>query len=509
MRCRAISVLATLLLTLPLAAFGADGYWFYSFHGIDVTAYGDKQYAKKLAHNLHRLDQALQTTLRFTKSDWRPYTTVYAVPDSEFTRLMGVRTQYSSVDYPGTFANTILINTGAPETDRYAGAYFGWTSSLLTGAGSVRYPFWFDKGISEVFSASQVSGDNVKIGAYQQGRVDSLFSLGAIPLQRVFRVQDDDPQMKSSDFDIKFSSECWFLVHQFMIEGQMSANFNQFLTLLDRNEPVDSAFMQSFGISYAQLDEWFHKRMNTQTIRELVVKVPDEADPGIARLLSDAEAKARLAVFAAEHASKDDYALSLAQAALAADPANPDALTAMTLIKLRQDDYDAAFQSAEKLCNADTLSAPSIDQCSTIYSRFASATAQKQTALPSDGAAIAQRSKAMYERAIAANSNDLAAWAGEAQLLADWKLTDDAKKFLPQAEQTLYLHPSSGELAQGLMRVCTVTGDYDDAFKFAVAWQKNALTDQSRDAATEQVSSLKAFLERRRVQSGGKSQQGQ
>jgi hypothetical protein len=40
-------------------------------------------------------------------------------------------------------------------------------------------------------------------------------------------------------------------------------------------------------------------------------------------------------------------------------------------------------------------------------------------------------------------------------------------------------------------------GNQDDAFKFAVAWQRNAIDDPSRDAAAAYVSRLRVGLERR------------
>ena len=107
------------------------------------------------------------------------------------------------------------------------------------------------------------------------------------------------------------------------------------------------------------------------------------------------------------------------------------------------------------------------------------------------------RARDDYEHAIAPDGENLAYWAGLAEANGIQHDIASAKEFLPKAEQVFYRHPLNSKLARAIEIMCADTGNYDDAFKFAVAWEKNAMTDADRDYASAYLSRLKARIENR------------
>jgi tetratricopeptide (TPR) repeat protein len=498
MRPRSASpLLALMLAAMPLLATGADQYWAYSYQRIDVTAAGDKKYAMTIAHNLHRLDLALSQVMVLPNSDWRPPTHVYVVPHEEFARLREKNDGMASVFIPSAFRNDILIDRGAIADNAFFGAYFGWTGSLLANSGLLRFPYWYRQGLAEVFAASTIDGARIQVGTYVQGRVNSLRSGIQIPLKTLLRIKGNDPQLKSLEFSQAYSAQCWFLVHLIVIDRQYTSNFEHYFSQLNSNVDEDKAFAESFSISYDDLDKWYQLHLRDGRIHLLQVNIPDEVDNKEPLKLGGAEANGRLAVYASEHFQQLDSAVAMAQEALSAEPANQDALYALAADKVRQASFSEALSTAQKLCGAGAVSNPGIARCAELYRWIAAAVLAKHAELELDGPTIAQQAQQFYEKAIALDPEDLGSWSGMAELLADSRNTEEARKFLPRAAHALALYSHSGSFAAALARMCANTGDYNDALELAKIWLYGAPDDYSHDAAAAFISSVKGFMERR------------
>jgi hypothetical protein len=113
-----------------------------------------------------------------------------------------------------------------------------------------------------------------------------------------------------------------------------------------------------------------------------------------------------------------------------------------------------------------------------------------------DAAVQLQRARSEYEQAIALNGDDIASLYEFGAMIDAQKDVEAAKKLKPVMEQAFNRYAYDAELARGLVRICLVSGDLNDALKFAVTWQENAKSVTDEDQATAYVSRLKADVER-------------
>jgi tetratricopeptide (TPR) repeat protein len=496
---RLICALALSMAWLPNFAAASDPYWAFTYKDITVTGIGSADRAKSIAHNLHRLDLALGTVLGIQAEDWRAPTRVYAVPQPMFNMLWKkTDISYSSISFPSDSDNQILMNISLDRETPYFDAYSGYTGSLLASGYSSRYPFWFRKGLSEVFGASSVERKQVIIGGFVASRLRSLAG-SWIPLRTLLNIADNDPQLQSADFLNRFSAECWFLVHQVVIEEKYHDNFRRYFSQLDQGDEESRAFAASFGTDYGNVDKEIQHALKAGVIKIIKVQVPDEPDSTEPRRLTDAEAKGRLAAFAALHGEDIGGAVTLANDALAADPKNEDALIALARTQLRQHLYPAALQYADRLCTLEPLSQNAAAQCAKIYADMLYGGAAKNAALGVDAPALAGRARKYFETAISADPEDLASWSGMTYLLTATHDVEYAKDFLPRAKHVWATHSRNEYLAHVLAGLCATTGDFDTAIKFATVWEKNALSESRRAEADAYLSRLKAAAERKAV----------
>jgi tetratricopeptide (TPR) repeat protein len=494
--CRRSRAGALLVVLMPLSAVGADHYWAYTYQGIVVTAAGGAEFARTIAHNLHRLDLSLAAVLSNSSGEWRPPTSVFAVPRDTFVLLVGKDESASFTVRP--FENTIIINSSANGGDRYWSVYFGFTGSVLN-TYSFRYPPWFISGLSEVFAASSVDRSKVTIGGTSPGRVYTLQRKSLIPLKTMLALRWDDPQFASEDFQQLYWASAWFLVHQIVIEKQYHSNFYQYFQRLDHGESEETAFAESFDISYEELDKVFRNSFARGKLTIINVSIQDQTDESEPRQLSEAEAKGRLSIVAAERSPQADFAIKMSAQALALDPRNEDAQIGQAGALLRESDYAAALRAGESLCTADALSPKGAAACGHVFAGLASAVAAKKASLGMDQGSLAGRALRYYEKAVALNPNDNSSWYGLATLVNDTHDVAYAKMLKPKVETVQAKHPRIGALAESVSSLSAMSGDYENAVKYALIWQSNALSSSDRARASAYVSRLKDYMERKHI----------
>jgi hypothetical protein len=483
----------------PIAA--ADQYWAYRYHQIDVTAQGSADYARTLAHNLYRLDLSIAAVLQSKASQWRAPTEVYAVPADLFTDFTGQKADIASHSSATSFNSTILINTSVNGENRYWQVYFGFGSSVLGAAYSFRYPQWFIAGLSEVFAASSVERTHVIIGGASPGRVYTLLRGTWIPVQTLLSTRWSDPQMSSKDFREMYYAETWYLVHKIVIDQFYHTNFHHYFERLDRGEDEASAFSGSFDLSIEDLDRAFKKTISGDKFQQLKVTVADEDDGSKAVRLSEAEAKGRLAVYAAEHGVQPGSALVLSAAALKLDAANEDALTARVRAELRVSDPNTAFRDANDMCGRETLSTKLLRTCAFAFATLAHK--QRDKALPG-GSETELNSKALkfYENEVLLDPEDLQSWHGLATLAYAVHDVEYAKALLPKIAAVQAAHPHVGSLAGSVAGLYSLAGDDDNAMKYALTWQANSISSGERGMAVAYISRLRDYSERKRAAGG-------
>jgi hypothetical protein len=501
MRSTVVGMLSWFAVAMPLGAFAADQYWAYDYQGMEVTAVGSADFARTIAHNLHRLDRALGTVLQTSGNGWRPPTMIYVVPSRTFELLYGKKDPSSALYSSSAFANNILIDASNRD-NRLWGVYFGFTGSILNSAYSFRYPGWFVAGLSEVFAGTSINHFTVAIGDVNRPRVAALLHNSLIPMKTLLALRGDEPQFSSVDFKELYDAQAWFLVHQIIIERQYNANFMEYFQRLDKGESQAQAFAESFTVPYEELDKMLARALQSGRVSIYKVELQDEKDESAPRRLTDAEANGRLAMYAARHTPQPEAALNLSAQSLSADPHGAEAQMARILAQLKQADYAAAFHGSEALCAGEALPQGVAAECGHSFARLAAAVAAKQVALEVDDVRLAERAEQYFEKALAENAEDLAAWCQLMDLVAQRRDRAYAKELLPRAERVQAAHPRMGILARSVAWLCVVTGDYPAAIGYATVWERSAISSADRATASSYLSTLRTNLERRVPASG-------
>ncbi len=477
----------------------ADQYWAYQYKQISVTSQGDADYARTLAHNLYRLDLSIAAVLQSKATEWRAPTEVYAVPADLFTDFTGLKADIPSHSSSNSYNTSILVNTSARGENRYRQAYFGFGSSVLGTAYSFRYPQWFISGLSEVFAASTVEHAHVLIGGASPGRVSELIRGIWIPIRTLLSTRWNDPQMASREFADMYYTESWYLVHKIVIDEFYHTNFHAYFERLDHGEGETNAFAESFDMSYEQLDQALKKTISVGKFMQLKVAIADVDDGSKPVRLNEAQAKGRLAVYAAEHGVRPESALALSTASLKLEPGNEDALTARVRAELRAADLSAAYASANDLCNGETRSSKVARTCA--YA-FAALGRKKdvQALLGASPAELNAKALKFYEKEALLDPEDLQSWYGSAVVATDTHDVEFTKALLPKIAAAQSAHPHVGALAGSVARLYALAGDNDSALKYALIWQTHSISSGERAAALAYVSHLKDSNERKQTE---------
>jgi hypothetical protein len=487
--------ITAILAFLYSSVAGAEQYWSYEYNGVEVIAPHSELYSRNIAHHMYRLDQALTQVLGIKPTGSRLPTYVYAIPAKTLSTVLGKPTDADCL-YTSSGLDTTILLDAASSAGGYFNANFGYTGAVLLNAYSLRYPNWFIKGISELFAATTMDSKVVTVGTFVPERVRALYSPTWIPLETLLKLRADDRQLQTAQTSFLYLAESWFLTHLIVIEGKYRSNFFNYFSLLDKGMDENKAFAASFDISMEQLDHEFHDAVRAGHISLLKVEAPDMPNVGQAVEISEAEVKGRLARVALALSSGADNSILLANDALKLDAGNMTALHALARAQIINADYAAAWKNAERGCPNEPPTESDLTRCGELFSALAWAASEHKTTLPSESPQVTERARQYFEKAIAMNRNDLFAWSGMANLLADEHDVEHAGLLLQSAEETSYRHPRNGVYAYAVMRLCESVRDYKAAFQFAVAWEKNALTGTARDAASVQVSQLRDYLQR-------------
>ena len=476
----------------------ADQYWTYSDANVDVIAAGSARYTANVATRLRKLDAAMGMVMKLDLANSRVPIHVYAVPREQLNKLYGGNYDYSSVFMNGEYESVILVDKNGDSDSTYASAYFGYAGSLiLNNAYAAHYPDWARIGFAEIFAATVIDRNKVTVGGFRDYMVQALRSNHLIPTRTLFRARQSDPQFRTADGSMLFSAECWFLVHMLTIEGTYNDSFTKYLQLTADGQGEDAAYSASFPISYEDLDRKLADFLAAGRIKELVVMVPDLPAAAPPQPSTQVELKARLARIGMTHRLQADYAMQLAHEALASDAENEMATRALALGQLKQEQFVDALATSRKLATHAKLTAGGYADNGAVLQGLATAVDEKRASLGVEAPDLRQQARDSYRHAVALDANDLEAWHRLTELVIQQEDEAAAKVFLAEVEPVFYRHSNDARLANAIARLSERAHDYDNAFKFAVAWRTHAIDPAERRSADSMVDNLRDYLQRR------------
>jgi hypothetical protein len=481
------AALVSLALGLPASA---EEYWSYSYQGIEVTAAGNAGRAADLGHDLVQLDAAFVQTAAAPLGSWRSPVHVYALPGSLFKKVWGADASAAYLN-AGSYRDIMINNDHSNADNRHWAAYAAYISGLLSTQG-IRYPIWYSTGLSSVFAETSVLGDRVIIGGIDRGVLRQLDRGPLIPMRTLLTWKFNDPQPHDSNFTSLYRAQCWLFVHQVLIEHKYRDSVARYLELLRHGKSESEAFAASFSVSYEDLDAFMRGLMTQGTLNRFAIDLP-KLNAAAPQPVSAADVDARLAEFGVRHNREVQESLQLAQSAISVEPNNERACRALARGQVIEGKYTDALASVERLAARPALSAAAHADCGFVLA----AIAQHHADVGTGEAALLQRARSEYEQAIALNGDDIASLYEFAGMIEAQKDVEAANKLKPVMEQAFDRNHHDAELARGLVRLCLVSGDLDDALKFAVAWQENAKSNTDEDQATARVARIKASIEHR------------
>jgi hypothetical protein len=396
----------TLLLLIAASALaGGDnwGHWGYSYRNVDVTVAGTSAYAVNLARSCVQLDSMLSRILGI-KTAYRAPTHIYALPAAQLQLFSG---SDSGATYRASRYDTIVIlDSGEVHAHRYYwGAYFGYTATLLASDRLLHGPDWYMVGVPAVFADVVFEGAKVKIGNITPGFAYTLVTAGAlIPMRTFLSLTQHDVRLRGEHYLEIYNAEAWYLAREVFVEGKYRAEFGKYLELMRGGTAEAAAFAASFPFSYEDLDKELARSMRDRGHIYIMDAPPDPGASGeTAQPLSAAEFKGRLALLSVRYQKGAD-AVQLANEALQLDTINQSALRALALAQLAKGAYGESLAAVERL-SAPGSAATDADR-GEVLAGLAAAAASGAATLPVDAAALRQRAKEAYGRALAANGED-------------------------------------------------------------------------------------------------------
>lgn len=465
----------------------ADDYWSYAYGSFDVTTAASSGYAVSLAHNVARFDKALSRILQLPERHLPTH--IYELTPKQEKALLG---EEGVVSYKFSgYEVSVITNTGADPKNRYWGALFGYTGSLLVNGRASRAPYWFQLGVPQLFAQTEFESSHVKTGGVSAGFAQTLLGSKLIPMRIFLRVQSGDPQLRSSsDFPRLFEAQSWYLAREVYVEGNLRAEFGRYLGLMQQGKSEADAFATSFKFSYEDLDKLLMDSMR-KPAHVFVVEVPHEpADNQQPRKLSEAEITAQLADLSLQWQHRD-LALRLATEALHADPNSELSLRVLARANLQDGNFPASLAAVDKLDAFSTRSAAGLTDSGEVLSTLAREVSAKQASIGVESDTLGRRAKEAYERALGLDPDYLRSWSGLAYLYGAQRDKTAAQAFVARAQPIMEKHLESGALARALATMCAQTDQPAAAFLFGEYWRDDAITQRDLDEALAFIARMK------------------
>jgi tetratricopeptide (TPR) repeat protein len=463
------------LLLMGRAAIAADTYYFYKYGNFDVTTrYAER--AESLARNLVRLDKALASTLG--RPQRHLLTHIYELTPALGQAVIGS----SQTSFQGYEVTVVTDDQGNPDNP-YWGVLFGYVQSLLVNVEGAGLPMWFQIGVPMLFSNSEFKMEEVHAGRFNRQTAYYLTHRKILPLRVLLRMQPGDPRLGSGLDETRqiFQADCEFLAREIYLEDFLQPEFRKYLDLMEQGTPEADAFEASFhGLTYEDLDKRLDGARHAAAFHTLVVKVPRGLDTSeVPRRLSEAETQARLAGVQLLFGRRPE-AISRARAALQANPTSGEGLVVLARASLADGDFMSALAQADALGKLTSPSAAVLTDRGDVLLQLSIAVMERRaTSAVGTEADLRKAAREAYEKAVAADPEDLRAWAGLAFSFGKGE-QGAAEAFLARVQPVVERHPDSAQLATPLAYLCRNAGQPSCALHFAGIWKSNALTRQDR-----------------------------
>jgi tetratricopeptide (TPR) repeat protein len=490
----AIALCVTLLALAAGPRVHAADYWAYTYNDLDVMAEGTEAGAQDVARRLSATDEAMRTLLRLPGGAGEPPTRVYVLPQSDLATLDAVWSSQGGAFFrAGPFDDYMVLRSDANTGEREIGA--DRVRALLASWGLARLPEWYQHGMALLMSEASFDHDHITVGQDVADRTARL-AHDWIPMGEFLRLQANDPLLhRSAGTESTYDAQCWWIVHLSVLDGVLDKVMPMYLQRLMMGESKEAAYAATFGMEPQELDAYFRKVKHNVKLKQYTGALPDATKLGSLQRLSEAEVKARLAQLLLVHEPRSEAGVQMAGDVLSAEPKNERAMLAMARHELEARRYPQAQESMQKLGALEDLSAGGHRDLGVLLTSLARL---KDEGMPGTSGVDTKMTRAAarthLQRAIALAPDDPRALHQLGWLVCGQGDVAGIRELLPTVEAAFYRRPESSEFAELLVRMHSIAGNTAEVFKYAVAEQRLAPTEDERARATARVERLRAQL---------------
>jgi hypothetical protein len=283
--------LPTLLLLLAFSATPAYAAWSRAeTDRFIIYADGGEEVVREYARKLHAFDAMLRT-LHLKDAARRPghKLEVFLVGSGERLRRVN---PHADPDLRGFYstgpARLFAIATTGEGATADEVLFHEYAHHFLLENFSAAYPAWFVEGWAEYFMTAEIGRGQVKVGGYNESRVNALLNAEWEPLEEVLRrpVAEIPPDRR-----YLFYAQAWLLVHYMQGAPERAAQLERIVVALAAGAEPVQAFREIGGLDTPQLVAAMRAYRKP---RRLVVQVSTAAPAAVVTSLSEAEGEFHL-----------------------------------------------------------------------------------------------------------------------------------------------------------------------------------------------------------------------
>jgi len=220
-------------------------------------------------------------------------------------------------------------------------------------------PLWFNEGLAQYYSESELSPDRKRINFGQRldYRLDALARHELLPLRTLLTVDATSPHYQQPEKQAVFYAQSWAFVHYLSgdVTGARQAQLARYLELTSSGMPIEESFRQSFNVDFGQMESELrayvratrYASRNESFNEALPFKVKAES-----RALTAAEAQAALGDLLL-HTGRLDDAEEYLERALKWDANLAVTHSSLGLLRLKQDRLSEAREHLQLATQGD------------------------------------------------------------------------------------------------------------------------------------------------------------
>lgn len=471
------------------------GHWSYSHDEFSVVASGDADDAVAVAQRLHGLDQAMHKLLHLPSGASSPPTTVYLVPGAELVKLDPMWNSQGGGFFRAAPFDDYLVLASEHGAALDAELRVTRMLALLPGWGLARLPDWYRQGIAQLAAGAVFGTATVTIGQDVADQA-ALVAHSWIPMEKILRLPASDAEFQETPAQLaRYRAQCWWLAHLMLIDRVLDPTVSQYIERLMAGQSQQAAFIASFNSSYEQLDEYFRKVRRAVQLKSYIAELPPAGGAPAPQPLSEDSWRAMLAQLALLRDGRSTQGLQWAREALAAQAENETALLALARAGLEARHFPEVDALLLRMRTRADLTG---DARRTLAGMELELAKHREDGLPGtqelDARKLRAAARADLRRVLETDPADLRALYELSWLQASTGDVAAVRELLPAAEAAYFHRPDSPELAALLVRMHSIAGTPADVFKYSVAEQRLALTEQERASAAARIARLRSQI---------------